>query len=158
MLFRSKLKVDYIVPLVVFLTHESNQETGSTFELGGRWISKVRWQRSQGEFFPGKFTPEEVRDKFENILNFEKGEVSYPADTTSGISTMVAAEERSLSGNKTADKVLKSDSIFNLIKNYLGGDEGKSLVQKVAAVFQFDITEKKGGEVVKSWKIGRAHV
>jgi 3-hydroxyacyl-CoA dehydrogenase/3a,7a,12a-trihydroxy-5b-cholest-24-enoyl-CoA hydratase len=148
-----KLKVDYIVPLVIYLTHESNEETGSVFELGGRWISKVRWQRSQGEFFSGKFTPEEVRDRFNNITNFEKGELSYPTDTTSGISTMVAAEERTLAGNKTADKVLKSDAIFNLIKNYLGGDEGKALVSKIGAVFQFDITEKKGGEVVKSYKI-----
>jgi 3-hydroxyacyl-CoA dehydrogenase/3a,7a,12a-trihydroxy-5b-cholest-24-enoyl-CoA hydratase len=148
-----KLKVDYIVPVVVYLTHECNEETGSVFELGGRWVSKVRWQRSQGEFFSGKFTPEEVRDRFNNVTNFEKGELSYPTDTTSGISTMVAAEERTLTGNKTADKVLKSDAIFNLIKNFLGGDEGKALVSKIGAVFQFDITEKKGGEVVKSYKI-----
>ena len=104
---------------------------------------------------PSKFTPEEVRDKFDNIVNFEKGELSYPTDTTSGISVMVAAEERALAGNKTAEngKVLKSDAIFNLIKSFLGGDEGKALVAKVGAVFQFDITEKKGGEVVKTWKI-----
>jgi 3-hydroxyacyl-CoA dehydrogenase/3a,7a,12a-trihydroxy-5b-cholest-24-enoyl-CoA hydratase len=148
-----KLKVDYIVPLVAYLTHESSTETGSVFEIGGRWISKLRWQRSEGEFFPGKFGPEEVKEKFENITNFEKGQVDYPTDTTSGISVMMASEEKALKGNKTADKVLKSDAIFNLIKNYLGGAEGKALVGKVAAVFQFDITEKKGGEVVKSWKI-----
>jgi hypothetical protein len=113
-----KLKVDYIVPLVAYLTHESCTENGSIFEIGGRWVSKVRWQRSQGEFFPGKFGPEEVRDKFENIVNFEKGELSYPSDTTSGISVMVAAEERTVSENKTNDKTLRSDAIFNLIKNF----------------------------------------
>jgi 3-hydroxyacyl-CoA dehydrogenase/3a,7a,12a-trihydroxy-5b-cholest-24-enoyl-CoA hydratase len=148
-----KLKVDYIVPLVAYLTHESNSETGSVFELGGRWVSKVRWQRSEGEFFPGKFTPEEVRDKLHKITDFSKGEVSYPEDTSGGISVMVAAEERAMSGNKTSGQSLKSDNIFNLIKSYLGGDEGKALVEKVAAVFQFDIIEKKGGPVIKSWKI-----
>ena len=67
---------------------------------------------------------------------------------------MFAAEERSLSANKTNNsQVLKSDEIFHLIKNYLGSDEGKKLVQKTAAVFQFDITTKKGGEVVKTWTI-----
>jgi 3-hydroxyacyl-CoA dehydrogenase/3a,7a,12a-trihydroxy-5b-cholest-24-enoyl-CoA hydratase len=147
-----KLKVDYIVPLVGYLTHESCQETGSTFELGGRWISKVRWQRSEGEFFPGKFGPEEVKEKFDKIVNFDKN-VSYPEDTVSGTSVMVAAEERSLTQNKTNNKSLKSDEIFILIKNYLGGDEGKKLVEKVSAVFQFDILEKKGGPVVKSWTI-----
>lgn len=148
-----KLKVDYIVPLVAYLTHEVCTETGSTFEIGGRWISKVRWQRSQGEYFPGKFGPEEVRDKFESIGNFEQGEVSYPTDTTSGISVMVASEERAMAGNKTSGTSLKAEGIFLLMKNYLGGDEGKALVQKVGAIYQFDIIEKKGGPVIKSWKI-----
>lgn len=148
-----KLKVDYIVPMVAYLAHDSCEETGSTFELGGRWISKVRWQRSEGEYFPGKFGPEEVKAKFEKICDFSKGEVSYPTDTTSGISVMVASEERTLSQNQTSGTTLKSDAIFNLIKSYLGGEEGKALVKKVGAVFQFDITEKKGGNVVKSWKI-----
>jgi 3-hydroxyacyl-CoA dehydrogenase/3a,7a,12a-trihydroxy-5b-cholest-24-enoyl-CoA hydratase len=67
---------------------------------------------------------------------------------------MFDAQERSLTANKTNNsETLKSDEIFNLIKNYLGGDEGKKLVSKVAAVFQFDILLKKGGDVVKSWKI-----
>lgn len=148
-----KLKVDYIVPLVGYLTHESCEETGSVFEIGGRWISKVRWQRSEGEFFPGKFGPEEVKEKFASICDFEKGTVSYPTDTTSGISVMVAAEERVMSGNKTSNKTAKSDAIFDLIKAYLAAGEGKQLTQKVGAVFQFDITEKKGGEVLKSWTI-----
>jgi NAD(P)-dependent dehydrogenase (short-subunit alcohol dehydrogenase family) len=148
-----KLKVDYIVPLAAYLCHESCEENGSVFEIGGRWISKLRWQRSEGEFFPGKFGPEEVRNKFKNICNFEKGEVSYPTDSSSGLSVMMAAEDRTLSANKTSNQVLKSDVIFDLIKHYLGGEEGQKLVKKVAAVFQFDIIEKKGGPVIKSWKI-----
>jgi 3-hydroxyacyl-CoA dehydrogenase/3a,7a,12a-trihydroxy-5b-cholest-24-enoyl-CoA hydratase len=148
-----KLKVDYIIPLVGYLTHESCEETGAIFELGGRWISRLRWQRSEGEFFPGKFGPEEVKEKWDRINSFEKN-VSYPNDTVSGTSVMISAEERSLGQNKTnGGKNLKSDEIFLLIKNYLGGDEGKKLVDKVAAVFQFDITEKKGGATVKSWTI-----
>jgi 3-hydroxyacyl-CoA dehydrogenase/3a,7a,12a-trihydroxy-5b-cholest-24-enoyl-CoA hydratase len=147
-----KLKVEYIVPLVAYLCHDSCTENGSVFELGGRWISKLRWQRSEGEFFPGKFDPEEVKEKIQKIGNFDRN-VSYPSDTTSGISVMVEAEERSLSLNKTNNKVLKSDEVFNLIKNFLGAEEGKKLTEKISAVFQFDITEKKGGEVVKSWKI-----
>lgn len=149
-----KLKVDYIVPLVAYLTHESSKENGSVFEIGGRWISKVRWQRSEGEYFPGQFGPEEVQAKIEKIGNFDKN-TSYPVDTTSGISHMVESEERSLKQNKLNNdtKTLKSDEIFFLIRNYLGGEEGKALVQKVGAIFQFDILEKKGGSVVKSWTI-----
>ena len=62
-----KLNVNNIVPLVAYLTHESCQENGGVFELGGRWISKVRWQRSEGEFFGGKYGPEEVREKIKEI-------------------------------------------------------------------------------------------
>jgi 3-hydroxyacyl-CoA dehydrogenase/3a,7a,12a-trihydroxy-5b-cholest-24-enoyl-CoA hydratase len=148
-----KLKVEYIVPLVAYLCHESSTENGSIYEVGGRWISKVRWQRSEGVFFPGKFGPEEVKQNLEKIKNFDKN-VSYPEDTTSSISVMVESEEKYLAANKTNNgKVLKSDEVFNLIKNYLGAEEGKKLVEKVQAVFQFDINEKKGGEIVKSWKI-----
>ncbi len=48
---------------------------------------------------------------------------------------------------------LKSDEIFDLISKYLATGAGKEAVQKVSAVFQFDILEKKGGKPVKTWTI-----
>jgi len=33
----------YIVPLVVYLSHESCEETGSVFELCAGFIAKLRW-------------------------------------------------------------------------------------------------------------------
>jgi 3-hydroxyacyl-CoA dehydrogenase/3a,7a,12a-trihydroxy-5b-cholest-24-enoyl-CoA hydratase len=147
-----KLKPEYIVPLVAFLSHESCQESGSVFELGARWISKLRWQRSEGEFFGDNFTPEDVKDKFESISNFEKNS-TYPDDTTSSLSIMMENIERSITQNKTTNKTLKSDDVFNLIRNYLASCEGKELVKKVACVFQIDIIETKGGPVVKSWSV-----
>jgi 3-hydroxyacyl-CoA dehydrogenase/3a,7a,12a-trihydroxy-5b-cholest-24-enoyl-CoA hydratase len=148
-----KLKPEYIVPLVAYLCHDSSEETGSVFELGGRWISKLRWQRSEGEFFGDNFTPEDVKEKFSDISCFKKGQVSYPDDTTSSLSVIVENEERSLKPNKTANKSLKSDDVFHLIRNYLASGEGKDIVKKVVAIFQFDITEAKGGPVVKSWTV-----
>lgn len=56
---------------------------------------------------------------------------------------------------------LKSDEIFNLIAAYLSIGEGEEVVKKVQAVYQFDILEKKGGKVVKTWTIdvknGKGH-
>jgi len=37
------LKPDYIVPLVAYLAHESCEENGSVFEIGGGFVSKLRW-------------------------------------------------------------------------------------------------------------------
>lgn len=54
------LKSIYIVPLVAYLAHESCEENGSVFELGAGWISKLRWQRSNGALFDLPFTPEDV--------------------------------------------------------------------------------------------------
>jgi 3-hydroxyacyl-CoA dehydrogenase/3a,7a,12a-trihydroxy-5b-cholest-24-enoyl-CoA hydratase len=102
---------------------------------------------------PEDFTAEDVKAYYSKIGDFSKP-CDYPIESSSGLEAMFAAEERSLSANKTNNsQVLKSDEIFHLIKNYLGSEEGKKLVQKTAAVFQFDITTKKGGEVVKTWTI-----
>jgi len=147
-----KLKPEYIVPLVAFLSHETCQESGSVFELGARWISKLRWQRSEGEFFGDNFTPEDVREKINSISNFEKNP-TYPEDTTSSLSIMMENIERSITQNKTSNKTYKSDDVFNLIRNFLASGEGKELVKKIASVFQIDIIETKGGPVVKSWTI-----
>jgi len=37
------LAPEYVVPLVAYLVHESTEETGSLFEVGAGFISKLRW-------------------------------------------------------------------------------------------------------------------
>lgn len=39
------LKPEYVAPLVLFLCHESCNETGSLFEVGGGWIGKCKYLR-----------------------------------------------------------------------------------------------------------------
>lgn len=42
------LKPALVVPLVGYLTHDSNkEETGSVFEIGGGFCAKLRWQRTE---------------------------------------------------------------------------------------------------------------
>ena len=38
---------DLVVPLVAYLCHDSCQETGSVFEVGGGYVAKLRWQRTE---------------------------------------------------------------------------------------------------------------
>ncbi|KAL4227624.1 hypothetical protein ACF0H5_013065 [Mactra antiquata] len=67
------LKPEYVAPLVVYLCHEETEETGSLFEVGAGWISKLRWERTKGAVCrtsTSKMTPESVRDSWETISDF----------------------------------------------------------------------------------------
>jgi 3-hydroxyacyl-CoA dehydrogenase/3a,7a,12a-trihydroxy-5b-cholest-24-enoyl-CoA hydratase len=72
------LKPEYVAPLVAYLCHESCDVTGQLFEVGAGWVSRVRWQRSKGAFFPlnQPFTPESVAGQWETIQDFS--DPAYP--------------------------------------------------------------------------------
>ncbi|EFO19711.2 short chain dehydrogenase/reductase family oxidoreductase [Loa loa] len=46
------LKAEYVVPLVVYLGHESCQETGKVFEAGAGWFGQIQAYRSKGIVLP----------------------------------------------------------------------------------------------------------
>lgn len=88
------LKVDYVVPLVAYLCHESSKETGSIFEVGGRWIAKVRWNRSEGVVFDKKFDVEDVKERFNEIIDF--GKSCFPVDNMSALKIISTIKEKDL--------------------------------------------------------------
>jgi NAD(P)-dependent dehydrogenase (short-subunit alcohol dehydrogenase family) len=66
------LKPEFVTPLVVKLCAEDNEETGSLFEVGAGWISKLRWERSKGVCFPPseELTAEQISAAWEQIGDF----------------------------------------------------------------------------------------
>ena len=66
------LKPEFVTPLVVKLCSEESDETGSLYEVGAGWISKLRWERSKGVCFPPSeaMTAEQVQDAWEQIGDF----------------------------------------------------------------------------------------
>ena len=44
----SRIRAEYVAPLVAFLCHEECRENGGLFEAGGGRFKKLRWERSAG--------------------------------------------------------------------------------------------------------------
>eukprot|EP00357_Protocruzia_adherens_P006262 CAMPEP_0114999966 /NCGR_PEP_ID=MMETSP0216-20121206/16468_1 /TAXON_ID=223996 /ORGANISM="Protocruzia adherens, Strain Boccale" /LENGTH=486 /DNA_ID=CAMNT_0002364957 /DNA_START=107 /DNA_END=1567 /DNA_ORIENTATION=- len=151
------LHAKYVVPLVAFLTHDSTTENGGLFEIGGGWMAKIRFQRGEGAYFNLPFSPEEVRDNWNQVTSFK--EPTYPNSNMDGMNAMMKDIDKRMQGNKTAAGLeplgpsnLKSSTIFGLMKKYLSLGEGKDAIAKCQSVYRFDIMEKKGTKPV-SWVI-----
>jgi hypothetical protein len=73
-------KPDWISPLVVYLASEDNKMPHHLWEVGGGWVAETRLSRSAGAFFKldSSFTVEAVRDKWDEVCQFEKGAESPP--------------------------------------------------------------------------------
>ncbi|KAF2098846.1 peroxisomal hydratase-dehydrogenase-epimerase [Rhizodiscina lignyota] len=75
----NNLKPEWVVPLVAVLTHESNTETGSIFEVGGGHIAKFRWERAKGLLLRAdkSYTPGAILAKWDKVSDFSEPE--YPS-------------------------------------------------------------------------------
>ncbi|KAJ1721352.1 hypothetical protein LPJ53_004105 [Coemansia erecta] len=94
------LKPEFIAPLVGYLTHESTQQSGGLFEIGGGVITAHRWQGTDGVVFKAdsSFTPAAVKQRFAEIDNFN-GRVYYPASMQDNDWMGKLAEAQALSEN-----------------------------------------------------------
>ena len=74
----------HVANIVSYLCHESSSESGSCFEVGGGWYSKVRIQRSGGVKLGDKDTfaaVEDIANHMKDISNFENStNPKNPAD------------------------------------------------------------------------------
>ena len=74
------LRPEYVSPLVGWLSHESCEETGGLFEVGGGFFGKLRWERTQGHTvrLGRTITPETVQKAWPTIVDF--GKTTHPPD------------------------------------------------------------------------------
>ena len=98
------LKPEWAVPVVAALTHSSNTtETGSTFELGGGFVSKIRWERSSGALLRANdtFTPGALLKQWKHVTDFTNPE--HPSGAVNFMDKLEEAQK--LSDSPAADEV-----------------------------------------------------
>jgi len=129
----------FVVPLVAWLAHEQCTENGSLFEVAGGFIGKLRWQRTHGALFDLPFTPEAVRDKWEEVTKFDD-KVVYPTSSAEAIMRVNEnlermAAKKNTSGNNQSSSNLKTEEIMGMFRVFLARGEGKNVVSKVKHTF-----------------------
>jgi len=72
-----------VVPLVVYLTHESSKVSNKLFEVAAGYYGQIRWQRSSGILLKldESYTPEAILEQWDDIFKFEDksfNKVTYP--------------------------------------------------------------------------------
>ena len=76
------LKPEMVSPLVAWLCHQRCDSTGGLFEVGAGWISRVRWERSEGAYFdPKSFSADDVEAAWESVNGFSQA--THPTSTGS---------------------------------------------------------------------------
>jgi 3-hydroxyacyl-CoA dehydrogenase/3a,7a,12a-trihydroxy-5b-cholest-24-enoyl-CoA hydratase len=98
------LKPEYVSPLVAYLCHESCEETGGLFEVGGGVMNKLRWERTVGKNFPvGKpLSIEQVQAAFKQITDFSK--TTHPATVQDSLESVLDnVNKPSKGGNEFID-------------------------------------------------------
>jgi len=132
------LKPEYICPLVAYLCHEKTKVNGGLFEVGAGWVSKLRWERTKGHYFPvdQPLLPEHISAHWDNIVDFTGA--SHPTTIMESSSTMAANLKNKSQPAPAAKKGGPIDEIFAQISQRVKED-GLNLVKEVNGVFVFVI-------------------
>jgi 3-hydroxyacyl-CoA dehydrogenase/3a,7a,12a-trihydroxy-5b-cholest-24-enoyl-CoA hydratase len=99
------LKPEFVSPLVARLVHESNDDTGGLYEVGGGFFAKLRWERSTGKTFRvGRaIGVEDVDAAWKDINQFDK--TTHPESVAASMQPIMTNLEAgpSKGGNELID-------------------------------------------------------
>jgi len=88
------LKVEHVVSLVLFLCHESNEESGVTYECGGGTYQKVQLARSPGYVHDLSKGDPSIEDVAKNwaAVNDMKGHELVDSGSQAGIQNVMRSK------------------------------------------------------------------
>lgn len=90
-------KPEFVAPLVLALCSDRvpKRPTGGLYEVGCGWQGRTRWQRSGVHTFELEgFTPEAIRSRWENIINFDDGRADTPESPEEGLKPIMNIVKR----------------------------------------------------------------
>nr|AZL94344.1 hydroxysteroid 17-beta dehydrogenase 4 [Nephromyces sp. MMRI] len=140
------LKPDYVAPVACYLVSDKCLENGSVFEVGAGWVSKIRYERSPGIFFPLNFTIDDVESNWLKIINFsEINKNTYP-ETLQDSMTLVLNEVLTKTNTKQKN-FSNSYKIFKLMDAYLKANpkNAMGIVNNIQCIFEFIIKSSESG-------------
>ena len=82
--FLEAMSPETVSPLVAWLCHESCDETGGLFEIGGGFVGKLRWERTTGRTWRvgREITPEMMHASWKTIVDFSSSSHPHDVQTT----------------------------------------------------------------------------
>ena len=159
----------HVAPIVTLLSHESSKTTGTIFEVGGGWYSKVRLQRSKGIKLGSNNQPcsaEDIADNLENICDFASSTPTYPTNSADALQSMmestvetsrpkVAQSSDTKAQNKEESKsttIFVSDTLVNKLKGLFDNDNNLALSvsAKIKAKIRINISKEND---IRNWII-----
>jgi NAD(P)-dependent dehydrogenase (short-subunit alcohol dehydrogenase family)/putative sterol carrier protein/acyl dehydratase len=99
------LRPDLVSPLVARLVHESQEDTGGLYEVGGGFFARLRWERSTGKTFRlgRSISLEDVDAAMPQITQFDR--TTHPESITAALQPLIENVEAgpSKGGNELID-------------------------------------------------------
>ncbi|VDK80370.1 unnamed protein product [Litomosoides sigmodontis] len=108
------LKAEYVVPLVVYLGHESCQETGKIFEAGAGWFGQIQAYRSKGMVLSSTIA-EAVADNWKAITDMTSAK-HFDSIQEVTVDLLNCAEKKITSETRWELETKKKDEYMELFK------------------------------------------
>ncbi|CDO54451.1 hypothetical protein DV495_002106 [Geotrichum candidum] len=133
-------KPEQIAPFVSLLASQKAPISGGLFEVGSGWVGATRWQRSGGVFIKnGPVTPEQVRDNWAKIVDFDDGRATYPVKFSDSTKAVLAESETPGPLDHVAKADYDLDFKKTILYNLSVGAKASELKHTFEGVDEFEV-------------------